>query len=88
MAEVEEVSLYKTYNMTTQKLELLLHKFFGHVCLDIDVYDEKGKRHTPREWFVVPLHIIDQTITLIDSGEIVNYTYDEKTEMIKLKKLS
>ena len=85
MAEVEEVSLYKTYNMTTQKLELLLHKFLGHVCLDIDIYDQKGKRHTPREWFVVPLHIIDQTITLIDSGEIVNYTYDEKIEMIKPK---
>ena len=88
MAEVEEVSLYKTYNMTTQKLELLLHKFFGNVCLDIDIYDQKGKRHTPREWFVVPLHIIDQTISLIDSGEIVNYIYDQKTEMIKLKQNS
>lgn len=85
MAKVEEVSLYKCYNMTAQKLELLLHKFFGHVCLEIDVYDQKGKRHTPREWFVVPLHIIDQTISLINSGEIINFTYDEKSEMIKAK---
>jgi len=85
MADVEEVSLYKTYNMTTQKLELLLHKFFGHVYLNIDIYDSTGKRHTPREWFIVPLHIIDQTISLIDSGEIVNYIYDEKMEMIKRK---
>lgn len=85
MAEVEEVSLYKCYNMTTQKLELLLHKFFGHVCLNIDIYDQQGKRHTPREWFIVPLHIIDQTISLIHSREIVNYVYDEKSEMIRQK---
>jgi hypothetical protein len=85
MAEVEEVSLYKCYNMTTQKLEKLLHKFFGHVCLLVDVFDKKGKRHTPREWFIVPLHIIDQAIGLIDSGEILDYVYDADAEIIKPK---
>jgi len=85
MAEVEEIGSYKCYNMTAQKLELLLHKFFGHVCLDIDVYDNKGKKHAPREWFIVPLNIIDETIGLIHSGEILNYRYDEKAEMIRKK---
>jgi len=85
MAEVEEVSLYKCFNMTTQKLELLLHKFFGHVCLNIDIYDQKGKRHTPREWFIVPLNIIDQTMALINSGEIIHHIYDENSEIIRRK---
>jgi len=49
------------------------------------IYDDKGKRHTLREWFVVPLTIIDQAIVLIDSGEIVNYVYDEEAEMIRAK---
>ena len=83
MADVEEVGLYKCYNMTTNKLELLLHKFLGHVCLDIDIIDNKGKSHTPREWFVVPFHIIDEAMSLINSGDIVNFKYDEKTESIK-----
>jgi len=85
MAEVEEIGSYKCYNMTAQKLELMLHKFFGHVCLDIDVYDNKGKKHAPREWFIVPFNIIDETIGLIHSGEILNYRYDEKAEMIRKK---
>jgi len=85
MAEVEDIAVWKSYNMNTQKFEQLIHNFFGQVCLDIDIYDEKGKRHTPREWFVVPLSIIDQTIALINSGKIVNYVYDEVSEMIKPK---
>ncbi len=85
MSEVESVAVWKSYNMNTHKFEQLIHNFFGHVCLDIDIYDEKGKRHTPREWFVVPLRVINQAITLINSGEIVNYFYDKKSEMIKSK---
>jgi hypothetical protein len=42
-------------------------------CLELDVFDKKGIKHTPREWFIVPLEAIEQAITLIMSGEIVNY---------------
>ena len=51
-------------------------------CLEIDVFDEKGIRHTPREWFIVPIEAIEQAITLIISGEIVNYRYDKEEEKI------
>lgn len=85
MAEVEDVAVWKSYNMNTQKFEQLIHNFFGHVCLNVDIYDHKGRRHTPREWFVVPLRVIDQAIALIHSGEIINYYYDEEAEMIKVK---
>ena len=51
-------------------------------CLEIDVFNEKGIRHTPREWFIVPLEAIEQAIALIISGEIVNYRYDKEEEKI------
>jgi hypothetical protein len=83
MAEVQIVTAYKCYNMNTQKLELLLHTFFGSSCLSIDVYDKSGGRHIPREWFIAPLDIIEQAIQMIITGEIVNYRYDgEKTEIV------
>src|SRR5690606_6169201 len=55
MADVEIVSSYKCYNVNAQKFENLIHRFFAEACLNIDVFDDKGRRITPREWFVVPL---------------------------------
>ena len=82
MAPVKIQSSWMCYNMNAQKFESLIHKFFGHTCLEIDVFDNKGIRHTPREWFIVPLEAIEQAITLIISGEILNYKYDEENEVI------
>jgi hypothetical protein len=82
MAPVKIVSAWKCFNMNTQKFEQLIQRFFGKTCLDIDVYDNKGKRHRPREWFIVPLNVIEQVIVLIISGEIVNYRYDEDNQVI------
>jgi hypothetical protein len=82
MAPVSIVGVYEIYNLNAQKLELLLHRFFGMSCLDIDIYDKNNQRHSPREWFIAPLNIIEQVIGLIDSGEIVNYKYDKDLEMI------
>lgn len=82
MADVHIVTSFKCYNMNPQKLELLLHNVFGNVCLNVDIFDLDGNRHTPREWFVAPLNVIEDAIKLIISGEIVNYKYDElKGEM-------
>ncbi len=62
--------------MNPQKLEQLLHRFFGNSCLNLDVFDESGKRHSPREWFIAPLDVIEQAIELIVSGKIVDYRFD------------
>jgi hypothetical protein len=84
MAEVQFVTVYKCYNMNTQKLELLLHTFFGASCWSIDVFDKAGARHIPREWFIAPLDIIERAIQIIISGEIINYKFDgEKREIVK-----
>lgn len=82
MADVRIVMAYKCYNMNPQKLEQLLHNFFGNSCLNIDIFDKNGNRHTPREWFIAPLDIIEQVIQFIISGEIVKYKYDSMNEEI------
>lgn len=82
MAQVKIVAVYRCFNLNTQKLEQLLHRFFANSCLSIDIYDGEGKRYTPREWFIAPLDVIEKAIELMISGEIVNYKYDDKNETI------
>ncbi|WP_122892833.1 GIY-YIG nuclease family protein [Arcobacter peruensis] len=83
MAEVSIVAVYKCFNMNPNKLEGLVHRFFGNNCLDIKIYDEKGISHKPKEWFIAPLEIIEQSIGLIISGDIIHYKYDEfKNEIV------
>ena len=74
-------SIFKCYNMNPQKFEQLLHNFFGKSCLNIDVFDQEGKRYTPREWFIAPLDVIEQAVHLIISWEIVKYQYDSTREV-------
>lgn len=82
MADVHIIATYKCYNMNPQKLEQLLHNFFGNACLNIDVFDIHSQRYMPREWFIAPLSIIDQAIDLMLSGKIVHYRYDADNEDI------
>jgi hypothetical protein len=85
MAPVRIKGAWKCFNMNPQKLEQLLHNFFGNSCLEIDVFDEKGKRHTPREWFIAPFEVIEQAIELIINGKIVDYKYDNENFTIVRK---
>jgi len=85
MAEVQIIETYKCYNLNPQKFENIIHSFFGKVCLSIDIHDAKSNRHTPREWFSVPLPIIEQAIEYIIAGEISKYRYDDEREIIYKK---
>jgi hypothetical protein len=82
MAPVSIVSAYECYNMNPHKLEQLLHRFFGSSCLSIDIFDHEGQRHSPREWFIAPLDIIEQTIEMVLTGDILEYRYDSVLHMI------
>jgi len=84
-ADVKKIAAYKVYNRNADKLENLLHRFFASACLDIDLFNEKGQRLNPREWFVVPFDVIEETIQLILNESIVNYEYDTEKKRIKLK---
>ncbi|MBK1820512.1 GIY-YIG nuclease family protein [Burkholderia orbicola] len=83
MAKVKIVEVFECYNLNPQKFELLLHTFFGKACLNVDVYDKQGKRFSPREWFIAPLHIIDAAANMLINGNIVNYRYDPDAQSIE-----
>ena len=82
MAQVDVVADYRTYNLKPSALEHLLHRVFAEVRLDITQIDTKGRNYDPSEWFVVPLKVINQAISMIMSGEIVDYTYDSETQQL------
>ena len=82
MAKVGIVCEFQTFNLNPQKLESLLHTFFAEACLNLDIFDADGKRYTPREWFIAPLHVIETAVQLLINGEIVNYRYDSQQQAI------
>ncbi|MEW6408196.1 MAG: GIY-YIG nuclease family protein [Patescibacteria group bacterium] len=84
-APVKIITVFECYNLNPQKMELLLHNFFGSACLNMDVFNENNRRCIPREWFIAPLEIIEKAVRLIISGGIVNYKYDSKNQKITLK---
>ncbi|NEW60103.1 GIY-YIG nuclease family protein [Sulfurovum sp. bin170] len=82
MADVAIVDIYQCFNMNSQKLEQLLHKFFGKACLNIEIFDNEAKRHSPREWFIAPIDVIEEAIRLLISNKIIDYSYDVESETI------
>ena len=62
--------------MDRNKVEKLLHKFFEDVRLNVEIRDRFNKPVEPREWFMVPFECIDETVSRIIDGSIVNYYYD------------
>lgn len=85
MADVEIVKSFQCFNLNTQKLEKLLHQFFGNSCLDIKIIGNDKKEHTPREWFIAPLDVIKKVVQLVENEEIIFYRYDKDKEEILQK---
>ncbi|MEY9142049.1 GIY-YIG nuclease family protein [Bradyrhizobium elkanii] len=79
MAGVEIVATYELYNIARTKLENLIHRIFEPARLDIEIMDRFGKPVVPREWFLVPLFVIDEAVEKIRDGTITGYVYDPKT---------
>ena len=83
MAEVEIVATYEIFNINRSKLENLIHRIFDPARLDIEVNDRFGHPISPREWFLVPLYVIDKAVEKIRDGTITNYRYDPRTAALK-----
>jgi hypothetical protein len=79
MADVEVVATYELYNISRVKLENLIHRVFDPARLDIEIKDRFGHPVVPREWFLVPLFVIDEAVDKIRNGTISNYRYDPKS---------
>lgn len=76
MADVEIVATYKLYNINRTKLENLIHRIFEPARLEIEVKDRFGRPVIPREWFLVPLFVIEEAVERIRDGTISGYVYD------------
>jgi hypothetical protein len=79
LADVEVVAAYTLSNVNRTKLENLFHRIFGSVQLDLTIEDRFGNPVKPREWFLVPLHVIDEAVSRIRDGSITDMKYDPKT---------
>jgi len=82
MAEVYPVRTYKTININPNKFENLMHRFFGEARLNISIKDRFGKATHPREWYLLPLELIEEAIEKFLDGSIVKYQYDHNKSKI------
>ena len=83
MADVEIVATYELSNINRMKLENLIHRVFDPARLDIEIKDRFGNPVIPREWFLVPLFVIDEAVERIKDGTITDYPYDPRTASLK-----
>jgi hypothetical protein len=79
LADVEVVATYRLHNVNRIRLENIFHRLFGAVQIDLSIDDRFGHAVKPREWFLVPLHVIDEVVQRIRSGSIMGVIYDPKT---------
>jgi hypothetical protein len=76
LAEVEVVASYKLSGINRTKLENLFHRIFAAAQIELTIPDRFGHLVSPREWFLVPLQVIDETVERIRNGSITDVTYD------------
>ena len=79
LADVEVVATYTLHNLNRTRLENIFHRLFGAAQLDLSIDDRFGNPVKPREWFLVPLHVIDEAVERIRDGSITEVVYDLET---------
>lgn len=85
LADVEVVATYKLHNLSRSKMEGIFHKLFATAQIDLTIEDRFGNLVKPREWFLVPIHVIDETVSRIVNGTITAYSYDVKQAQLVLE---
>lgn len=79
MADVEVIATYELYNINRVRLENLIHRIFEPARLNVEIKDRFGTPIIPREWFLVPLFVVDEAVQRIKDGTITEYIYDPRT---------
>jgi T5orf172 domain len=88
LSNVEVVATYGLHNANRSKLEHVLHRLFSAAQLDLTIEDRFGTPVKPREWFLVPLHVIDEAIRRVLDGSLVDVVYDMQTATLVPTKLT
>jgi hypothetical protein len=76
LADVEVIATYKLAAINRVKLEALFHRIFAPAQIDLTINDRFGHPVRPREWFLVPLNVIDEAVQRIRDGTITEVIYD------------
>ena len=79
LADVQVVASYKLSGIHRVKLENIFHRIFAPAQLDLIIQDRFGQPVHPREWFLVPLYVIDEVVERIRNGSITNVIYDPQS---------
>ena len=58
--------------------ENLIHRIFDAARLYIEIKDRFGNPVIPREWFLVPLFVVNEAVDRIKDGTITDFRYDPK----------
>lgn len=86
LAGVEVVATYKLHNLNRARLENLFHRLFSSVQIELTIPDRFGNPVKPKEWFLVPLHVIDEAVEGIRNGSITQKVYNPKTARLDIVK--
>lgn len=76
LAEVEVVATFKLANINAKRLEALIHKFFAGARLNLLIKDRFGVEVESREWFLLPLSVIEEAVEKITESSIGKFRYD------------
>ncbi|WP_294287585.1 GIY-YIG nuclease family protein [uncultured Sphingomonas sp.] len=79
LAGVDVVATYKLYDVRRSRLEALIHRVLDPVRFNVEIPDRFGRPVRPREWFLVPLPIVDEIVAHIADGTLAGMTYDPQT---------
>lgn len=83
MAPVEVVETYKVIgNYNTKKVEALIHRFFADAKVVLTIVNNDGQKYYPNEWYSVPIGVIREAVDLLNTGDIINFAYNNDTQKI------
>jgi hypothetical protein len=79
MADVDVVATYELFNVNRTKLEKLIHRVFEPGRMNIEIRDRFGRPVVLKEWFMVPLFVIDEAVERIRDRTIIDYVFDPQS---------
>lgn len=82
-APVDLVASYTLQNLEPQKVETLLHAFFGEARLKISAKDRFGKDVVANEWFMVSREVVSEAVSKLMDGSLTGSFYDKNKGVIK-----
>lgn len=83
LAGVEVVATYKLHNINRTRMENLFHRLFSPAQIELTIPDRFGNPVKPREWFLVPLHVINEAVERIRDGSIAGVIYDPASATLR-----